>query len=49
MRLASRLMHRTTGKWHDGEVATLTDIAFPGKETSIRMVQSARQSIRQTT
>jgi hypothetical protein len=49
MRLASRLMHGTTGKWHDDEVATLTDIAFPGKETSIRMVQSARQSMRRTT
>jgi hypothetical protein len=50
MRLASRLMHRTTGKWNDDEVATLTDIAFPGKETtSIRMVQSARQSLRRAT
>jgi hypothetical protein len=50
MRTASHLMHRTTGKWHDDEVATLTDIAFPGEEaTTIRMVQSARQSIRRTT
>jgi hypothetical protein len=48
MRMASRLMHRTTGKWHDDDVATLTEIAFPDKETTVRMVQSARQSLRRT-
>jgi hypothetical protein len=48
MRMASRLMYRITGKWHDDEVADLTDIAFPNKETSVRMVQSARQSMRRT-
>jgi hypothetical protein len=46
--MASRLMYRLTGKWHDDEVADLTDIAFPDKETTIRMVQSARQSMRRT-
>jgi hypothetical protein len=52
MRVASFIMHRTTGKWHDDEVATLADIAFPpGDEeeaTTIRMVQSARQFMRRT-
>jgi hypothetical protein len=46
MRMASRLMHRTTGEWHDDDVATLTDIAFPDEEaTSIDMVRSARRGI----
>ncbi len=47
---ASRLMHRTTGKWHDNEVALLTDIAFPPNEdedvTSTDVVRSARRGMR---
>jgi len=46
MRAASRRMHKTTGKWHDNEVADLTDIAFPDEETTIDMVRSARRGIR---
>jgi hypothetical protein len=47
MRVASRRMYETTGKWHDPEVATLTDIAFPDEEaTSVDMVRSARRGIR---
>jgi hypothetical protein len=46
MRMASRFMYQTTGEFHDKEVATLTNIAFPDKETLIDMVRSARRGIR---
>jgi hypothetical protein len=46
MRVASRRMHETSGKWHDKEVADLTDIAFPDRETTVRSVQAARQFTR---
>jgi hypothetical protein len=47
MRLASRRMYETAGKWHDKEVAMLTDIAFPDEveATSIDMVHSARRGV----
>jgi hypothetical protein len=47
MRMAADFFHKTTGKWHDDEVATLTDIAFPDEEaTTIDMVRSARRGVR---
>jgi hypothetical protein len=47
MRFVSQMMHGLTGDWCDGEVATLTDIAFPQDEsTSEDAVRSARRSMR---
>lgn len=49
MRFVSKMMHGLTGDWCDGEVATLTDIAFPQDEsTSEDSVRSARRSMRTT-
>jgi hypothetical protein len=49
MRMASRLMHRTTGQWHDDWVADLAALAFPdyegpkGEGFTVDMVISARK------
>ncbi len=49
MRFVSKIMHMLTGNWCDGEVATLTDIAFPQDEsTSEDSVRSARRSMQTT-
>ena len=46
MRFASKGMHALTGEWCDGEVASLTDVAFPQAEnTSEDMVRSARRGM----
>lgn len=46
MRAASTWFYSRTKQWHDGTVATLTDIAFPDREaTSIDMVRSARRGM----
>ena len=48
IRLVSNVMHQLTGEWCDGEVATLTDIAFPDldESTTIDTVRSARRGMR---
>jgi hypothetical protein len=47
MRVAAHFFYNSTGEWHDGCVADLTDVAFPDEEaTSIDMVRSARRSVR---
>jgi hypothetical protein len=40
----SEYLHLGTGKWCDVEVATLTEIAFPGKDVTIDMVRKARKN-----
>jgi hypothetical protein len=45
-RFSARLsehLHLLAGRWCDAEVATLTEIAFPGKEITIDMVRAARR------
>jgi len=41
--LVGRFLHKKCGRWMDAEVATLTDIAFPGIETTIDQVRAARR------
>jgi hypothetical protein len=51
MRLASRLMQRTTGQWHDDWVVDLATLAFPdyegpkGEGFTVDMVISARKGM----
>ena len=46
-RLLSRLYRRTTGRWHDAEVAALCNIAFDCDGTAtIETVKDARKSVR---
>jgi hypothetical protein len=45
-RFSARLsehLHLLAGRWCDAEVATLTEIAFPGKEITIDMIRAARK------
>jgi hypothetical protein len=39
----SKHLHLLAGQWCDAEVATLTEIAFSGKEITIDMVRAARR------
>jgi hypothetical protein len=43
MRMAADFFYKTTGEWHDGWNADLTNVAFPDEETTIDMVRSARR------
>jgi hypothetical protein len=43
MRILSDSLHDAAGRWFDSEVADLTDIAFPGIETTADAVRSARR------
>lgn len=48
-RFSARLsehLHGLTRKWADGEVAVLTEIAYPGEEVSAEMVRAARRKLR---
>jgi hypothetical protein len=44
VQIVSDYLHRNCGRWFDDEVATLTEIAFPGKQLSSGDVAKLRSS-----